>query len=228
MRWRGISTETQPDSYLPLAVQLQRIRENTEKYVAPETLAVHDRAIADLRAQQIAECTLKQGSRAPSFALPDQNGRELRSSDMLTRGRLVVVFFRGRWCPYCVTQLESLQFVHPQIAETGATLVAISPQKVHHNFLTADQHKLRFPILSDRANAVAKQFGIAYTVPPEQADLYRRVFVNLATLNGDASDSLPLPATFIIGQDSTIEWASVNEDFRVRPEPAEILDRLHG
>jgi peroxiredoxin len=136
------------------------------------------------------------------------------------------VLFRGRWCPYCVTQLESLQFLLPDFVERGASLVAIAPQKVHHNFLTADQHKLKFPLLSDRANTVAQQFGIAYKVPQEQADLYRTVFINLAVLNDDAPDSLPLPATFVISQHGTIEHAFVEEDFRLRPEPADLLSLL--
>jgi peroxiredoxin len=226
MRWRGISTESTPESYLPLAVQLQRIRENTERYVQADKLAIHERAVARLKEQGTVARALKTGDRAPEFALLDQNSREVRSCDLLANGRLIVVFFRGRWCPYCVTQLESLQFLAPDLAEKDASLVAISPQKVHHNFLTADQHKLRFPLLSDRANVVTQQFGIAYKVPQEQADLYRTVFINLAALNDDAPDSLPLPATFVISQQGVIEQAFAEEDFRLRPEPADLLSLL--
>src|SRR5438270_68664 len=136
MRWRGISTESTPESYLPLAVQLQTIRENTEKYVAPATLAIHERAIAQLREERIAEHALQPGSAAPSFSLLDQHSTMLHPRDLLALGKLAVVFFRGRWCPYCVTQLESLQFLLPQLREQNIELVAISPQKPHHNFLT--------------------------------------------------------------------------------------------
>ena len=223
MRWRGISTESTPDSYLPLAVQLQTIRENTEKYVAPATLAIHERAIAELRERRIAENALPTGTAAPEFALPDQNGNLVSSRELLASGKLAVVFFRGRWCPYCVTQLESLQFILPELRERNIQLVAISPQKVHHNFLTADQHKLRFPLLSDAGNEVAAKFGVRYTVPLEQAGLYRSIFVNLPHLNDNAPDTLPLPATFLISQAGVIERAQVDPDFRVRPEPADLL-----
>ena len=223
MRWRGISTESTPDSYLPLAVQLQTIRENTEKYVAPATLAIHERAIAQLRGERIAERALQPGSPAPQFSLLDQHSTAISSTGLLKSGKLAIVFFRGRWCPYCVTQLESLQFLLPQFRERNIHLVAISPQKPHHNFLTADQHKLRFPLLSDEGNAVAAQFGIRYTVPPEQAALYRSVFVNLPHLNNNAPDTLPLPATFLISQNGIIERAHTDPDFRVRPEPADLL-----
>jgi peroxiredoxin len=226
MRWRGISTESHPESHLPLAVQLRQIRDNSERYVPAEKLAIHERAIAHLREQKTAVRVLQPAERAPEFVLLDQHSREVKSKDLLNNGKLIVLFFRGRWCPYCITQLESMQFILPEIKARGAALVAISPQKVHHNFLTADQHKLSFPLLSDRGNAVARQFQVEYNVPPEQLDLYRSVFINLGHLNDDAPDSLPLPATFIIAPSGIVEQVFTDEDFRIRPEPANILGLL--
>lgn len=226
MRWRGISTESHPESYLPLAVQLRQIRDNSERYVPAEKLAIHDRAIAYLREQQTSKHAVQPRDHAPEFALLDQHSREVKSKDLLKSGKLIVLFFRGRWCPYCITQLESMQFILPEIKARGASLVAISPQKVHHNFLTADQHKLSFPLLSDRGNAIARQFQVEYKVPSEQLDLYRSVFINLSHLNDDAPDSLPLPATLIVAPSGIVEQVFVDEDFRTRPEPANILALL--
>lgn len=226
MRWRGLSHESTPESHLPLALQLQRIRENSERYVTPETTAVHERAIAHLRATNVPAGALAPGARMPAFSLQDQHGALVASTSLLAHGRLIVTFFRGRWCPYCVTTLESLQFIYPEIQSRGASLVAISPQKVQHNFLTSDQHHLRFPLLSDPENALARAFGIAYTIPAEQAALYRSVFVNLDHLNDHAPDSLPLPATFTVGPAGVIEHAYADPDFRIRPEPASLLALL--
>ena len=53
----------------------------------------------------------------------------------------------------------------PQIEQAGAALVAISPQTVKQSFFMHDQHKLRFPLLSDAGNKVARQFGLTYRVP---------------------------------------------------------------
>ena len=226
MRWRGASTETHPDSHLPLTVQLRQIQENSERYVPVDKLAIHERAIAQLREQKTAARVLQSRERAPEFVLLDQRSREVKSKELLAHGKLIVIFFRGRWCPYCITQLESMQFILPEIKARGASLVALSPQKVHHNFLTADQHKLNFPLLSDRGNAIARQFQAEYKVPPEQLDLYRSVFINLGHLNDDAPDSLPLPATFIVASSGIIERVFADEDFRSRPEPANILGLL--
>jgi peroxiredoxin len=133
---------------------------------------------------------------------------------------------RGRWCPFCVGQMEAMKAIYPQIKEAGASLVAISPQTVHHSYLMADQHKLRFPLLSDAGSKVANAFGLAYRVPDYQQEIYRRVFVNLPFVNGDESWQLPIPATYILARDGTILYASANPDYTDRPEPGDILSRL--
>ena len=105
-------------------------------------------------------------------------------------------------------------------------LVAISPQTVKQSFFMADQHKLRFPLLSDGGNAVARPFGLVYRVPDDQQAIYRRAFINLPFTNGDESWELPVPATYVLDRDGTVAFAAANEDYTERPEPEEILERL--
>jgi len=135
----------------------------------------------------------------------------------------VLCFIRGRWCPFCVGQMEAMNLVLPQIEQAGASFVAISPQTVKQSFFMHDQHKLRFPLLSDAGNKIARQFGLTYRVPAPQEAVYRRAFVNLPFTNGDDSWELPIPATYILDRDGTVLYASANEDYTERPEPAEIL-----
>ncbi len=162
----------------------------------------------------------------PHLSSNDQNGASVSSADLLHRGKLVLSFIRGRWCPFCVGQMEAMNLIAPQVEAAGASLAAISPQTVQQSFFMHDQHKLRFPLLSDHGNEVARQFGIVYEVPDYQQEIYRRVFVNLPFANGDDTWTLPIPATYILGQDGTILFASANEDYTVRPEPADILEFL--
>ena len=89
-----------------------------------------------------------------------------------------------------------------------------------------DQHKLRFPLLSDPGNQVARQFGLVYRVPEYEQAIYQRAFVNLPLANGDDSWELPIPATFIIDRDGSVLYVSANPDYTDRPEPAEILQAL--
>jgi peroxiredoxin len=124
--------------------------------------------------------------------------------------------------------MEAMNLVLPLIENSGASLVAISPQTVKQSYFMHDQHKLKFPLLSDAGNSVARSFGLTYRVPMAQETLYRRTFVNLPFANGDDSWELPIPATFIIDRDRTILYASANEDYTDRPEPAEILQEVAG
>ena len=119
-----------------------------------------------------------------------------------------------------------MNLILPQIEHAGAMLLAISPQTVKQSSFMHDQHTLRFPLLSDAGNKVARQFGLTYRVPPLQDAVYRRAFVNLPFTNGDESWELPIPATYIVNGDGTILFASANEDYTERPEPEEIMGVL--
>jgi peroxiredoxin len=228
MKWRSLQ-EADPatDTRLLREIFAER-KELIAKYVPAETQAIHAQAVAELKSRRLAANILPVGAKAPLFTLPDHNGKPVSSSDLLARGRLVLCFIRGRWCPFCVGQMEAMNLVVPQIEQAKVTLVAISPQTVKQSFFMYDQHKLRFPLLSDAGDQVARQFGLTYRVSAAQEAVYRRAFVNLPLVNGDESWELPIPATFIVDRDGTILFASANEDYTERPEPAEIAGMVRG
>jgi peroxiredoxin len=211
---------------MTLQDKLDEITAQTRNLVQPERLELSESAIAELFASGIEDKLLKPGDAAPSFALPDANGKIVSSADLLALGPLVVCFFRGRWCPYCVTELETWRDLFPAVRERGALLVAISPQAVRQNDFTVTQHTLPYPLLRDEGAMVAAQFGAAYSVPPYMQGYYRSILVNIPFINGESSWRLPVPATLVIGQDGVIVWSQAHADFRVRPEPAEALNAL--
>ncbi len=206
--------------------QLDQITEQTRQLVQPERLKPNENAVAELFASGIEQQILPVGNQAPDFALPDANGRVVRSADLLALGPVIVSFFRGRWCPYCMAELAAWRDLYPELRRRGALLVAISPQTVHQNSLLLQQHPLPFPVLSDARCAVAERFRVAYTVPEYHQQHYRRILVNIPFMNGDPSWRLPLPATFLVQPDGSIAFAQVHADFRVRPEPEEVLAAL--
>jgi peroxiredoxin len=116
-----------------------------------------------------------------------------------------------------------LQEIHPKLAETGASLVAISPQTQKHSYMTRDMHKLRFPVLSDQGNQVARKFGLVYRLSPEMQAMYESIMTKLPGYNSNQSWELPLAATYIVQSDGKISWVRVDADWRHRPEPEEIL-----
>jgi peroxiredoxin len=223
MKWRSLDESDATADLRPLREIYADRKELIAKYVPAETQNIHAQAVAELKHRNLAANILPVGARAPQFDLPDHNGKVIRSSDLLTHRRLVLCFIRGRWCPFCVGQMEAINPIIPEIEQAGATLAAISPQTVKQSFFMHDQHKMRFPLLSDAGNKVARQFFLTYRVPAAQEDIYRRAFVNLPFTNGDDSWELPIPATYIIDRAGTILYAFANEDYTERPEPSDII-----
>jgi peroxiredoxin len=226
MKWRSVDETTLAADTRSLREQFAERKELVATYVPAEIQAIHARVIAELQQQRIAEGALGAGTKAPAFELTDHNGKSVSSIELLTKGRLVICFFRGRWCPFCVGQLEAMNLLMPEIRAAGTSLIAISPQTVQQSFFMADQHKLHFSLLSDVGNEVARQFGLVYHVPDFQQAVYRRAFINLPLANGDESWELPIPATYIVDRDGTIRDAYVNPDFRYRLDPARILQAI--
>ena len=228
MKWRSLEESSPENDIRALREILFERKELIAKYVPSETQAIHAQAVAELKARRLAANILPVGDQTPAFELPDHDGKLVSSSDLLAKGRLAVCFIRGRWCPFCVGQMEAMNLTLPQIDQAGAMLVAISPQTVKQSFFMHDQHKLRFPLLADAGNKVARQFGLTYRVPETQESIYRRAFVNLPFTNGDESWELPIPATYILDRDGTVLYSSADEDYTQRPEPSDILRALRG
>jgi peroxiredoxin len=214
---------------------LDRITTNTRKLVQPERLAVSERSTAELFASGIEDRVLHVGTKAPTFSLTDALTRKMvNSADLLALGPVIVSFFRGRWCPYCVTELETWREVGPELRRRGALFVAISPQTPRQSGFMLQQHALTFPLLSDPGCSTAEAFGVAYTISAAQRLYYRSILINVPFNNAglsyhnatEASWRLPLPATFLIRPDGTIAFAEAHADFRVRPEPADVLELI--
>ena len=223
MKWRSLPESGSYSDLRPLREIFAERKGAIARYVPADVQAVHARAVAGLKAQGVTALALKVGDTSPSFELPDHDGKTVSSANLLAQGRLVLLFIRGRWCPFCVGQMEAMSYVAAAIAAAGASLVAVSPQTEKQAFFMRDQHKLAFPLLVDAHNQLARRFGLVYRVPEEQQGLYRSTFVNLPFTNGDDSWELPIPATFVVDRDGSILFASANEDYTDRPEPLEIL-----
>jgi peroxiredoxin len=223
MKWRSLEESATSSDIRPLHEIFAERKDLIAKYVPARTQAIHAQAVAELKQQRLAAGILPVGARAPEFQLPDHDGKIISTTALLAKGKLVLCFIRGRWCPFCVGQMEAMNLVLPQIEQAGAAVLAISPQTVKQSFFMHDQHKLRFPLLSDAGNKIARQFGLTYRVPEPQESIYRRAFVNLPFVNGDESWELPIAATYILDHDGSILYASANEDYTERPEPADIV-----
>ena len=168
----------------------------------------------------------RTGDKAPAFTLKDARGGEVSLQKLLGDGPVVVAFYRGQWCPYCDLQLRAYQEVLPQIRALGAKLVAISPQTPDESLSTAEKRNLEFTVLSDSGNKTAQAYGLVFKVSAPMDGIHKAFGIDLAKSNGEASNELPVPGTFIVGRDGVIAYSYVNADYRERLEPAELLRRL--
>lgn len=186
--------------------------------------------MAETEAQQRAEglggTAPAVGAMAPGFTLPDQLGRDVSLAELLHKGPVVVVFYRGHWCPYCNIALNAWQRALPDLAAAGASLVAISPQTPDATLTTAEKNELGFPALSDVGSAVAAAYGIAFKLDARLAALYERFGHPLPAFNGTADWMLPVPASFVIGRDGRVLASHVEVDYRTRMAPEQALAAL--
>lgn len=219
-----------------LQQELDHITAQTRALVQPERLLRTESNIAQLLETGIESHTLSIGTIAPNFSLFATNGKTVRLEDLLALGPVVLKFFRGRWCPYDMTELEAWQKLLPALRhpERGrpALFVALSPQTPRQNAFTAGAHAkpggLTFPILSDPGSEVAAQFGIGYTVPAPDRAWYRSMLVNLPLLHGADDWRLPLPGTFVLDPAGRVVYAFARADHRVRPDPNDALAVLQS
>lgn len=192
----------------------------------PEMVATMHRATAELAASGALDSVLDVGKFAPDFVLTDADGVRVSSRQLLEKGPLVVTFYRGVWCPYCNLDLQALEAVRPALAQSGASLIAISPQTRANSRKSQRQNQVRFPILSDPGNMVAAKFGVRFRMPPYLIKLYEELGNDLPTINGDPSWTLPMPSRFLIGQDGAIRYREVEADYTRRPDPDELVRAL--
>jgi peroxiredoxin len=181
------------------------------------------RATAELIASGAAGRAKKVSDKAPSFSLKGPEGNIVSSAELLTKGPLIVSFYRGVWCPYCNMELQALEAAKPEFEKFGASLVAISPQTQPNSRKSVRQNKLSFLILSDTKGEVGAAFGLRFRLPDDLIELYKGHKIDLPAFNGDPSWTLPMPARYVIDRDGTILYADVNPDYTRRPEPEELI-----
>ena len=165
-------------------------------------------------------------SKAPDFKARDQHGKEIRLKDLLKKGKVVVVFYRGQWCPYCNKELSRLQDSLQFIIDKGATLIAISPEKPEMVAKTVEKTKATYSILYDKELKIMKAYDVEFEVPENTVSRYRTAGLDIETNNGTNGKYLPVPAVYVIDKESTVIYRFFEPDYKKRPSVKEILANL--
>ena len=211
---------------MSLKDELDKLRAAAAEKFPPETLAVMQGATKELVASGIAEQSAGEGSAAPDFSLPNAHGAPVASEALWGDGPAIVSFYRGGWCPYCNIELKALQERLPEIEALGARLVAITPETPDNALSTQEKNEIGFDVLSDDGNRVASAFGLTFRLPDAVSDLYKGFGIDLEASNGEGSQTLPVPATFVIGKGGKVIKAFVDADYTTRAEPDEVIAAL--
>lgn len=184
-----------------------------------------NRGIDEVSLSGILDKAINVGDYAPEFKLINAVGKEVSLYDELEKGPVVLVWYRGGWCPYCNLQLQHIQRKLAEIAEAGGQVIAISPELPDKTMTTKERHMLQFQVLSDVNNHVADRYRLAYTVPDYVVDHYD-LSSKLNIHNGNEENRLPLAVTYVVGKNGIVEYAFLDADYKNRATPEEIISVL--
>ncbi|MFW2377637.1 MAG: peroxiredoxin-like family protein, partial [Cellulophaga baltica] len=168
---------------------------------------------------------LQVGETAINFTLPNALGKKITLYDELENGPVILMWYRGGWCPYCNMQLHYMQEMLPEFKKLGASLIAITPETPDNSISTKEKNDLEFEVLSDLDNKVGYEYKLVFKLTEDVKEIYENGF-ELSKFNGNDKGELPLAATYIIGQNKVIQYAFLDADYRNRAEPQDLLEHL--
>lgn len=141
---------------------------------------------------------LEVGQPAADFTLTDYRGNAVTLSDYRGKSNVMLLFYRGEWCPFCVSHLEDLQSLLPSLTDYGIQLLALSPDNAEDSQELAQRFEQPYLFLSDSDLQIADRYGI------------RR------------DEELPHPAVVLIDKQGTVVWYYVGENYRQRPSSSQL------
>ncbi len=195
----------------------------------PEFTKAEQQIMADVAhqlKQRMPSPGLKVGTKAPDFTLTNAFDKPVSLYDALKKGPVVLVFYRGAWCPFCNLQLRALHKSLPHFKKYGANLITVTPQKPDKSLAQVKKDGYPFEILSDLDSKVMKAYKLYYRLPRKLVRLYKMKGLDLETFNGKGRNVLPAPGTFVIDQNGIIVAMEADTDYKKRMEPVDIVKAL--
>ena len=170
---------------------------------------------------------LSVNDQAPAFTAIDQNGKTISLKNELKNGPVVLVFYRGQWCPFCNRSLSQLQDSLSLIKAKGATVLTVTPEKQDNITKTITKTKASFPILHDEGLQIMKSYDVAFKVDDKTIEAYKKYGIDFLEANGEANGAnLPVPAVYVINKEGKIVFRYFNTDYSKRASVKDILTHL--
>ena len=162
------------------------------------------------------------GSEAPAFVAREVNGSVYRFDPTHLNHPVLLIFYRGGWCPYCNAHLHDLQSVEPKIIALGYRVLFLSTDRPEILYSSLKE-KVNYHLLSDSGLDAARAFGIAYRLDDASFAKMKSFGVDLEAAQGQSLHQLPVPSVFIVDRTGIVRFRYFNPDFRVRLDAASVL-----
>jgi peroxiredoxin len=211
----------------PLGERLKAVADEVRR-LSPEFADIVDRMVARLQASSVGQSAPRPGEPMPDFMLPDQAGHLIRLADLLEKGPVILSLHRGHWCPYCRLNADALARIAPEVTRLGGQIVAISPERRAYGAALKSYARAPFPILADVGNGYALELNLLFWVGDEKRAAMRAGGFDIAPYQGNESWMLPIPATFIIGQDGIVRARHIDPDYRHRMDTDALLAAMRS
>lgn len=163
------------------------------------------------------------GQPIPDTELKTADGKTFDLQAAVQEKSVVLIFYRGGWCPFCNAHLGQLQEAVPQLREMGYRIIAISPDHPGELQKSQEKDELSYTLLSDSSMATAKAFGIAFEVDTPMLEKLVTYNIDIEAASGETHHLLPVPSVFIAGRDGIIDFVYANPDYKIRLAPAVLL-----
>jgi peroxiredoxin len=180
-----------------------------------------DRLVARIHENGGGENAPRPGEVMPPFMLPDETGRLVSLTSLIGNGPVIVMFYRGHWCPYCRLNVMAIMQAQDEISALGGQIVAIMPETQKYAERFKSEAGAPFPVLTDLDNGYALSLNLAIWLGTEVQQLLS--YLDLSDFHGNDGCMLPIPATFVVGRDGLVKARFVDPDFRKRMEIDELL-----
>ncbi|MEG4344292.1 peroxiredoxin-like family protein [Microcoleus sp. A003_D6] len=206
-----------------LQLELSKFQREFFSKIPPAKAAIMQGATQALAKEFLSRRALRIDDEAPDFVLPNTDSQQISLYQKLNQGAVLLCFYFGSWSPYCNLELRAYQGLLPKIQALGASVLAISPQRLDASRKTAIKNALSFDILSDAGCQIARDYGVVFEIPAPLKLLYTELGHALPDYNGTEDWLLPVPATFIIDRRRHIALAHIDVDYSKRYEPADAI-----
>lgn len=212
-----------------LEEEIAKFQESIKDKVPKEIKELQLSATQKLVDEGLSANAIKAGDLALEIKLPNAVEKEVSLFNTLEDNDFVVIsFYRGGWCPYCNFEMKALGDINDELNELNAKIIAISPETPDQSLTMQEKHDLKFEVLSDANNIVAKQYGLVFSLDERLRPIYESFGIDIPASTGNDSYEIPMPATYVVNKKKEIIFSFIDENYKKRCEPQDILDAIRN